>query len=185
MGWTSIHTDLSKTSRQIIAEEFGEWGNEKIEVKIIDSAQVGNTIYTAHKTINKETGEEKVWAGVFLTERNSKEYFNFSYKDMDETYGPCECSCPKRILDKLTSTDNEFANNWRKACRDKIEENKKVKETMKQLKNLPIGTKIRVNDSDNTVCEHLIYKGQTIYKVIDKYLKYPFKSLATIGFEIL
>lgn len=185
MGWTGINADLSKSNKQIIAEEFGEWETEKIRVEILDSAQVGNVVYTAHKTTDKKTGEETIWAGVFLIERNSRDYFNFNYKDMDETCEPCECSCPKKILDKLSPTDNEYAKEWRKKCRDRIEKNQKIKKDIKQLKALPIGAKIKINNDKNTVCEHLIYQGKEIYKVIDEYIKYSFKSIATLGFEIL
>lgn len=185
MGWTGIHADLSKSNRQIISEEFGEWENEKIKVEILDSAQLGNVVYTAHKTTNKETGKGTTWAGIFLVERNSRNYFNFSYKDMDETYGPYECSCPKRILDKLSPTENECANIWRKACRNKIAENKRIKKNIKQLKNLPLGTKVKVKGNRSTVCEHLIYNGKEIYKVTNEYLRYSFKNIAIHGFEIL
>lgn len=68
---------------------------------------------------------------------------------MDETCGPYECSCPKRILDKPSPTDNEYAKEWRKNCRDRIEKNKKIKKDIKQLKQLPIGTKIKINNDKN------------------------------------
>ncbi len=54
MGWTEINADLSKSNKQIIAEEFGRWETEKIKVEILDSAQVGNVVYTAHKTTDKK-----------------------------------------------------------------------------------------------------------------------------------
>lgn len=185
MGWTGINADLSKSNKQIIAEEFGRWETEKIKVEILDSAQVGNVVYTAHKTTDKKTGKERIWAGIFLTERNSRDYFNFNYKEMDETYLPYECSCPKRILDKLSPTDDEHAKEWRKNCRYRIEKNKKIKKDIKQLKALPIGAKIKINNDKNTICEHLIYQGKEVYKVVDKYIKYSFKNIATLGFEIL
>ena len=185
MGWTGIHADLSKTNRQIISEKFGKRETEKIKVEILDSAQVGNVVYTAHKTTNKKTGEETIWAGIFLTERNSKNYINFTYKDMDETYGPYECSCPKRILDKLSTTNNELAKKWRENCRDRLEKNKKIRKDIKQLKELPIGAKIIVNDNKSTVCEHLLCNEKEIYKVINKCLIYPFKAIAIQGFKIL
>jgi hypothetical protein len=36
---------------------------------------------------------------------------------MDETMGPVESRCPERILDLLTPTDSEYANEWRARCR--------------------------------------------------------------------
>lgn len=39
---------------------------------------------------------------------------------MDETVGPRIDNCPEHILDLLTPTDQEWANEWRQRCRAKI-----------------------------------------------------------------
>jgi hypothetical protein len=48
---------------------------------------------------------------------------------MDETCGPYEKKCPLSILNLLTPTDNEWANEWRKQCRayNKQQQNQKIK----------------------------------------------------------
>ena len=43
-------------------------------------------------------------------------YYNFTYKDMDETMGPGAVHAPRRVLEALTPTDHEYANQWRTAC---------------------------------------------------------------------
>jgi hypothetical protein len=40
-----------------------------------------------------------------------------SIKLVSENEGPLEKSCPARILDKLTEAPNEYARDWRAACR--------------------------------------------------------------------
>ena len=45
---------------------------------------------------------------------------NFGLKYLDETCGPYAFDCPESILNLLTPTDNEYANNWRKQCRERI-----------------------------------------------------------------
>jgi hypothetical protein len=48
-------------------------------------------------------------------------WYNFHYKYVDETMGPNESDCPAKILDLLTPTDSEYANEWRSRCRANIE----------------------------------------------------------------
>lgn len=64
--------------------------------------------------------------------------FDFMYKDMDEFAAPAEQHCPASILDLLTKTDHEWANEWRKACRKNAED----KAFRAKLARLPIGTEI-------------------------------------------
>jgi hypothetical protein len=36
--------------------------------------------------------------------------------------GPCECDCPDAILDLVTPTDHQYADEWRARCRDNTAE---------------------------------------------------------------
>lgn len=42
------------------------------------------------------------------------------YKPVEETMGPYECDCPKKILDMLSPTDSQYANEWRTRCRQRL-----------------------------------------------------------------
>lgn len=115
MGWTSYHYDgLLKTNSQkkmAIREQFGndpKWGT------ILKDSLVGNTYYAAVKYT--KTGE--VFALVVLISVDNKDYYNMSYKDMVESSGPYQIDCPVSILNLLSPTDNEYALNWRKSCRE-------------------------------------------------------------------
>ena len=90
--------------------------------------------------IDIPANERQVFGVVFLTSTDSKDYYNFSYKDMDESMGPCYYDCPKGILDLLTPTDSEWANNWRAKCREQLEK----KKNPDALSKLPEGSVIKV-----------------------------------------
>lgn len=75
---------------------------------------------------NLETGD--VNGLVVLSHVNGR---NKSWKYVDDFMGPAEDDCPATILNLLTPTDNEYANDWRERCRKNIERKKaqpKVKE---------------------------------------------------------
>jgi hypothetical protein len=82
--------------------------------EILDHATVKRAFYAAVRT--KSTGE--IWGLVVLTRSDKDPYYNFCYKDMDETVGPYECECPARIIKMLTPTDSQWANEWRQKCLD-------------------------------------------------------------------
>jgi hypothetical protein len=121
---------------------------------VLKSSMVGSVYYAAVKPLQRyskdadgneiivdiPTDEQKVFGAVFLTSTDNKDHFNFSYKDMDESYGPCYYDCPKGILDLLTPTENEYANEWRKTCYENI----KTKKNPNGLSKLPVGSVIKV-----------------------------------------
>lgn len=131
MGWTSYHATHYKKGKVDRKAECDALFTDGYEV--LKSAMVGSTYYAA---IKHKGG---VSAAVCLTSTDMKDYFNFSYKDMDETMGPYNYDCPKGILDLLTPTENEYANNWRAACR----ENLAKKNNPNALNKLPLGSEIQ------------------------------------------
>ena len=101
---------------------------------MLKSSMVGTVYYGA---IKKDSTNE-VSGYVALTSSDKRQGYNFGYKSMDETYGPYQHKCPLAILNLLTPTDNEFANEWRKRCREYHEQ----KKSPNDFSNLPIGTKV-------------------------------------------
>lgn len=161
MGWTSYRATHYKwigkgTKRSYVVDRKSECDNmlndnmvdrdNKIigKFEVLKSSMVGSVYYAAVKRTHfaTETTPEysKVFAAIFLTSTSSKDYFNFSYKDMDESVGPYYYDCPKGILDLLTPTDNELANNWRMKCREELDK----KKNPNALSNLPEYTVIKV-----------------------------------------
>lgn len=145
MGWTNFHaTHYSKNGKIDRKAECdcrinGE--TEKRKWTVLKSAMRGSTYYAAVEFTDKETGKSEVFAAIYLTKTTMRDHFNFWYKDMDESGGPCECDCPKGILDLLTETDSEYAIEWRARCREKLER----KTPGKRLSKLPIGTTIEID----------------------------------------
>ena len=157
MGWTSYHATHyknGKVDRKAECDAYFMEGLNRGYYDVLKSAMVGNTYYAAVKPLKQYAkddegnkiivdipeNEQRVFAAIFLTSIDSKDYFNFSYKDMDETAGPCYYDCPKGILDLLTPTDSEWANNWRAKCREQLAK----KHNPNALNKLPVGTLIKV-----------------------------------------
>ena len=143
MGWTEYHASYyknGKVDRKAELDAMYNWEDENRKVEVLKSSMVGSTYYAAVKSCNKTNGYERVCAAVCLTSTNAKDYYNFAYKDMDETCGPYKYDCPKGILDMLTPTDNEYALQWRQACRDNLAQ----KKNPNGFNKLPVGTVIKV-----------------------------------------
>ena len=152
MGWTSYHAKFYGNRGQI---------NRKMEIEsnfsdgysVVKSAMVGSVYYGAIRH-----GDD-VFGLVVLTSVDNKDWYNFSYKMMDETEGPCESRCPKSILDLLTPTDSEFALAWRQRCRENIERGGSKAE---RLRKLPIGAQIEFTDREGKT--HRFFKCAPSYQ---------------------
>ena len=172
MGWTSYNAtyydrkgkvDRVAEVRSMLTEngERGIWNPLKISA-------VGSTVYAAVERIRPD-GDRYVFGAVFLTHTDMGEYFNFSYKDMDETCGPCERECPVSILNLLTPTENVYANEWREACRENAKKRAEKKKDPNALGNLPFGS----------IIEMPYWKGGT--KLLEKRRGYSPKVIWTDG----
>lgn len=116
MGWTGIPGFYGGTKEKIEEVTRGFTNTEVLKVR-----KVGSTIYSAMH--NKDTDE--VWCLVTLTAMDKGE---FLYKSMSDKCGPGVVDCPVSILDLLTETDNEYANQWREKARKVAEvKSRKVK----------------------------------------------------------
>ena len=154
MGWTSYHAThykKGKIDRKAECDAYFMEGLNRGHFNVLKSAMVGSTYYAAVQRAVKYVGknengegiyeslpenERTIFGVVFLTSTNAKDWFNFSYKDIDETMGPAESNCPKGILDLLSPTESEYAIAWRKRCYDNL----KKKRNPDALHNLPWGS---------------------------------------------
>jgi hypothetical protein len=103
-------------------------------MRVLDSAWVGNRVWYAAAQIMENDKPGDVVAIVCLVRWNprSKDGDHFGYKDMDETCGPCEDSCPERILRLLTPTTIENALDWRRRCLAKLRKrSRKIEDGMR------------------------------------------------------
>ena len=193
MGWTYTHedthydpkTDKYRINRKELCDAIYTNDGEKSKLEVIKSCMIGSTYYAAVKATNKITGHEEIFAGVCLTSINLKEYYNFGYKDMDETYGPCQYSCPKCILDLLTPTNNKYANEWRQACYNTIN----AKKNPNSLNNLPIGSEIKYTRYDGveiTLVKHApAYQFKRAFWMIKGEFKYISPKYIPNNYEVI
>ena len=183
MGWTGTYNYSTNPKGKdriyaaIIQEGYsfeehngGFWRKSEV----IDSALVGNTVYLAvHYTSN--AGIDETYAAVILTAYRDGEFLT---KGMDEGLGPGEANCPKRILDKLSPTDHEYALDWRKRC----EENRKARNA-DQLAKLPLGAKVKRNDG--VILEAYKLRKRKVYVDWKTRHYMTAKQLRKTGYEIL
>lgn len=142
MGWTYKPAKFyknGKVDRKAELDAEFTWSNESGSGEILKSTMVGTTYYAAFKR-TRTNGESEVYAIVTLTHIDRNSWCNFGYKDMSEDMGPCEHGCPENILSLLSPTDNEYALQWRAACR----EERKRKSEKSSLSLLPVGTVIEI-----------------------------------------
>ena len=116
MGLTYTHKDEGESVKEFFSREFG-YANDKRKVSLLDCAVIRlREAYMAFEDVNLVNGTRQVFVVICLLEYRPKDYWNFGYKDMDETMGPCYYNCPEKILRILSPTTNEYAIKWRKKC---------------------------------------------------------------------
>jgi len=122
MGWTSLNKTAGMSVKDFFCKEFNSVSSEA-SLEVIDCSATLSEAYLAIEVIRAGKPRE-VFAMVCLIHYNPKSYHNFSYKDMEETAGPYYYNCPERILNLLTPTTNQYAMEWRRECRETIEQKK-------------------------------------------------------------
>jgi hypothetical protein len=161
MGWTSYHATHykdGKVNRKAECDAYFTEGLNEGHFRVLKSSINGSVYYAAIKELTKYAGKDedgipiyipeengKVRAVVFLTSVRNGSYYNFSYKSMDESYGPGYYDCPASILKLLDKTDHEIANKWRNNCWKNIEK----KRDLYALHNLPVGTIIEFKSEND------------------------------------
>jgi hypothetical protein len=129
MGW-SFRRGASKQT--IIDDRLAPWdyvtaaGDEKWTGKaagtrtqsvVLAFRCVGNSLWMVRETtITPPGGEPKIhkWIGLDLLESGGD---GWGWKDMDESTGPYDTSCPAEFLDMAPQPDGEFCAKWREAIR--------------------------------------------------------------------
>ena len=107
MGTMSIHVPKGTKTVDVLRQELG--------ADIIKSKMSGNVAYLACRPENSD----RTMGVVVITNRNNRDYFNFSFKVVDEDMGPFHHDCPDEILDLLDPVEEgSFAAEWRARCRE-------------------------------------------------------------------
>lgn len=105
MGWfTATREAGDQKAIDFLRDQLSDPRHE-----IVDHSVRGRVAYLAIKFVP----EDRVYCLVCLL---SKEGGVWSYKPIDETFGPYYHGCPKRIINKLSPTDSLYAIEWRRKC---------------------------------------------------------------------
>ena len=196
MGWTYQHATYYKNGKIDRKAECDAYFTESNAgwYKVEKSALVGKVYYAAirqlrgfkdGKTFDIPESEQKVSAVVFLTDTNTKDYYNFGYKEMDESMIPCYYDCPAGILKLLSPTDNDWSNEWRERCREYAAEKRAAKKNPNSLENLPIGTVIKCCETELVKSNPAGQFKKPFWRVKGKWAYYQKKFIQARGFEII
>lgn len=173
MGWTTCyhakHWKNGKVDRRLECDDMLTWEehdeqyNVRRRVRVLKSAMVGTTYYAAVENSNPQSGKRHVFAAIFLTCGKSPDGTIWGYKDMDETEGPNQSTCPESILNLLTPIDSKWANEWRERCRANIA--KKAANKGKVVRP-PEGVEIKRCAGGMALITSAEYRAQSAYNAI-------------------
>ena len=130
MGWTSYHREKDAESNR---EHFAAMFDKHYE--IIADGTVDSVFYAA--VCDHRTGEVSAFIALIRWTQGAD---NFAYKGFGEASLPFYYKAPAKVLDALTPTTNEYALEWRAACRLHHEQHAFLRKLLKP------GTKIRLRD---------------------------------------
>ena len=134
MGWTYTYKPSYQSASAFLREQFDEDG-ERFRWETLDISVVKfRTAYAAIRKTCKSSGASLVFGVVCLLDYRPHDQYNFGWKEVEESMGPCESECPARILDLLTPTDEKFAIEWRQRCRERLEQLDRNRRLMASLK---------------------------------------------------
>ncbi len=129
MGWCFQNTPLTRPQVKAEITRMATWETDSYTVSPLRVVNHGSTWYAAVQYVPKndacaipfseydvKPGAPVVLALIFLT-RNSKRD-GFGYKDMSESLGPVESTCPASVLKMLSplKPSAEWAQAWRDRC---------------------------------------------------------------------
>jgi hypothetical protein len=134
MGWLISY---DKTKKQTIAErtetQFGECGTRRWSYP--KHCIRGNCLWKIAVYSEKQNGEwVEVDRLIALDLLRKDEGMGWGYKDIDETMGPVETSCPISYLDMVPCPDSEYARKWRERVREKGDAKQEVTELIRSMK---------------------------------------------------
>lgn len=192
MGWTwqcaKFYDRKGNIDRKAECDDLYTWNNEETgdKCRVLKSAMVGATWYGACER-TRPGQEPYVFAGVCLTSVYRRAGFDFGYKDMDESEGPCERDCPLSILKLLSPCDHEWALVWRKDCRENAAKKAAAKKDLNGLRNLQIGAKITIQKRGQSI---VLEKGRISNRKNPVWISraenvyYPLSHIKRYGYEL-
>ena len=126
MGWLFSSEWPTKAAMIKHLTEPGEAFSAK--VRTIAKAVRGNTLWSVIEYVEDGGTYPKGTRAIicFLLESDTKRGHGWGYKDMDESMGPCDISCPVRFLDMVPDPGG-YATEWRAKVRAEAERKARLK----------------------------------------------------------
>lgn len=113
-------------------------------IKTLKHCCVGNNLWCVHEAVHQagseRAGEVIRFVCLYKMQKHGGSYPYWGYKDIDESAGPGEISCPVSYLTMCTYPVNQYAYDWRQAVYARHEKLRQVK----------VGTKWKIS---NTIYE--------------------------------
>lgn len=130
MGWTWTHKPHDVKAVEFLRKQY-TFTDGPASMEVLADALVQRSVWYAVIKRTAPTGEVIHFLAVTLVKFANSE-FNIGWKEMEDTMGPCETSCPERILDladQLAPLDDEndkarWGRDWRARCRARIAKRK-------------------------------------------------------------
>jgi hypothetical protein len=140
MGWTFSHKSNEEKPADYLARTCLTWNSlpeDQRPMEVGRSGKSGVVVFAVRfpaphvaacpgmeaTHVPAEDGSITL-AMLFLT-RAARDHYNFGYKDMDETMGPCETGASKGLLAMLSPLQEgeraTYAREWRKECAEAVE----------------------------------------------------------------
>lgn len=121
MGSTSTHKEAGVTVRAYFERYFTgasiiASGTRRDPEYVSGRFDWPYEFYAAIRYDDDHPKAGEVFAFVVLYSIAPSSYYNFTYKDLDETVGPGAVHAPRAVLEALTSTTHEHAAQWRARC---------------------------------------------------------------------
>jgi len=107
IGWNDRKSLISHLTR---GEE-----NETVKQTVIAHQAAGNNLWTVFEQTTKATGEVKRFIILFMMTGGRNR--DWGYKDISESMGPCEVSCPLKYLDMVPVGEGNYSAPWRERVR--------------------------------------------------------------------
>ena len=125
-------------------------------IKTLKHCTVGNNLWCVHEYPHPNNRVVRFVALYKMAKHTSGGCVGWGYKDIDETMGPYDTSCPESYLTMCTAPENLYAYNWRQ----------RVYAIAEQKRRLKIGTKWKYG---NKVYEILKRLSPTAFRVKDQW----------------
>ena len=187
MGATGTYMDYCPKGKERIEKAIEQEGlnysrpDLGIESKVIDCTMVNNVVYCAVRYINVGNGRAEVY-GTVITTFYAKNRQEFITKEITEDMGPGYYDCPKRILDKLSEANSEYAKEWRKKCEEVLKAKKSD-----ILSKIEFGKAIRLTGEKHGGTTLYAYKLRKTKVFVDWVTNRYFtqKQVRRIGYEVV